>query len=60
PAALYPQRTGQPLAAIIRVIMGDYQHHADMPEAIAPYPIPEDVRQSVRRLVDSAVVLDGA
>ena len=40
--------------------MGDYQHYADMPEAIAPYPIPEDVRQSVRRLVDSAVVLDGA
>lgn len=46
--------------AIIQVIMGDYQHYADMPEAIAPYPIPEDVRQSVRRLVDSAVVLDGA
>ncbi len=45
--------------AIIRVLMGDYQHHADVPEAVAPRPIPEDVRQSVRRLVDSAAVLEG-
>jgi hypothetical protein len=45
--------------AIIRVIMGDYQQHADMPEAVAPRPVPEDVRQSIRRLVDSAVVLEG-
>jgi len=40
--------------------MGDYRHHADVPEAITPRPIPEDVRQSVRRLVDSTVVLEGA
>jgi integrase len=45
--------------AIIRVIMGDYQHHADVPETVAPRPIPGDVRQSVRRLVDSAVVFEG-
>lgn len=46
--------------AIIRVIMGGYQRHEDAPEAIAMRPIPEDVRLSVRRLVDSAVVLEGA
>ena len=45
--------------AIIRVIMGDYQRHEDAPGAIAMRPIPEDVRQSVRRLVDSAAVLEG-
>jgi hypothetical protein len=39
--------------------MGGDQHRDDMPEVIAPQPIPEDVRQSVRRLVDSAVVLGG-
>src|SRR3546814_1658465 len=46
--------------AIIRVIMGDYQRHEDVPGAIAMRPIPEDVRLSVRRLVDSAAVLEGA
>ncbi|GBC57228.1 mobile element protein [Stutzerimonas stutzeri] len=45
---------------IIRVIMGDYQRHADAPEAVAIWPTPGDVRQSVRRLVDSAVVFEGA
>ena len=45
--------------AIIRVIMGDYQHHAGVPEAVALRPIPEEVRQSVRRLVDSAAALEG-
>jgi len=44
---------------IVRVIMGDYQRHEDEPDAIAMRPIPEDVRLSVRRLVDSAVVLEG-
>ncbi len=46
--------------AIVRVIMGDYRHHADAPETVAPRPIPEDVGQSVRRLVDSTVVFEGA
>ncbi|MGY2680831.1 integrase [Pseudomonas tolaasii] len=46
--------------AIIRVIMGDYQRHVDVPETVALRPIPEDVRQSVRRLVDGAVVFEGA
>ena len=46
--------------AIVRVIMGDYQHHADAPETVAPRPIPEDVGQSARRLVDSTVVFEGA
>lgn len=32
--------------AIIRVIMGDYQHHADVSEAVAPQPIPEGMQQS--------------
>ena len=45
--------------AIVRVIMGDYRHHEDVPKAVAPQPVPEDVRQSVRRLVDSAVVIEG-
>jgi len=39
--------------------MGDYQHHAGVPEAVALRPIPEEVRQSVRRLVDSAAALEG-
>ena len=46
--------------AIVRVIMGDYRHHADAPETVAPRPIPEDVGQSARRLVDSTVVFEGA
>ena len=46
--------------AIVRVIMGDYRHHADAPETAAPRPIPEDVGQSARRLVDSTVVFEGA
>ncbi|EDV5272581.1 DUF4102 domain-containing protein [Salmonella enterica subsp. enterica serovar Mbandaka] len=44
--------------AIIRVLMGDYQHNADAPEAVASRPIPENVRQSVCRLVDGAAVLE--
>lgn len=48
------------VAAIIRAITSDYQQHADAPEAVASQPIPEQVRQNVRRLVDSAVVLEGA
>ena len=46
--------------AIVRVIMGDYRHHADVPETVATRPIPEDVGQSARRLVDSTVVFEGA
>ena len=46
--------------AIIRVIMGDYQRHEDAHEVIAMRPVPENVRLSVRRLVDSAAVLEGA
>ncbi len=45
--------------AIVRVIMGDYRHHEDVPKAVVPQPVPEDVRQSVRGLVDSAVVIEG-
>jgi len=45
---------------IIQVIMGVYQQPANAPEAVASRPIPEKVRQNVRRLVDSAVVLEGA
>lgn len=44
--------------AIIRVVMGGYQHHTDAPEAAASKPISEDVRQSVRRLVDGGAVLE--
>ncbi|EOX6785670.1 tyrosine-type recombinase/integrase [Pseudomonas aeruginosa] len=46
--------------AIIRVIMGDYQRPADASLSDSSQPIPDDVRQSVRRLVDSAVMLQGA
>ena len=48
-----------PIGRVIRVLMGDYQHHAGVPEAVALRPIPEEVRQSVRRLVDSAAALEG-
>ena len=44
--------------AVVRVIMGVYQHHADVPEVITSRPIPEDVRESVCRLVGSAAVLE--
>ncbi|MBY2956649.1 DUF4102 domain-containing protein [Achromobacter pulmonis] len=47
------------LVAVVRTIAGD-QQHADAPETVSPRPIPEQVRQSVRRLVDSTVVLEGA
>ncbi|HCX87724.1 MAG TPA: integrase [Gammaproteobacteria bacterium] len=47
------------LAKIIRIITNG-QEHADAPETVIPQPIPEDVRQSVRRLMDSAVVLEEA
>ncbi len=45
--------------AVIRVIMGDYQHQADAPEVVVPPPIPEDVRQSVHKLLNRAGVLEG-
>ena len=44
--------------AVIRVIMGDYQEHADVPGTHTAPAIPEDVRQSVRRLVGSVAVLE--
>ncbi len=44
--------------AVIRVIMGDYQHQADAHGAVVPPTIPEDVRQRVHRLMNSAVVLE--
>ena len=47
------------LAMVVRVIAGS-QEHADAAEIVSPPPIHEQVRQSVRRLVDSAVALDGA
>ncbi|MEL7551406.1 integrase arm-type DNA-binding domain-containing protein [Pseudomonas protegens] len=47
------------LGVVVQVIAGQ-QPHADAPEAAPSRPIPEDVRQSVRRLVDNAVALDGA
>ncbi len=47
------------LGLVVRVIAGS-QEHADAAESVTPQPIPEQVRQSVRRLVDSAVALDGA
>lgn len=47
------------VVAIVRAIMGG-QHHADALESVSQRAIPEDVRRSVRRLVDSAVMLEGA
>ena len=47
------------LGLVVRVIARS-QEHADAAESVTPQPIPEQVRQSVRRLVDSAVALDGA
>jgi len=46
------------IPAVIRVIMGDYQHQADAPGAVVPPTIPEDLRQRVHRLMNSAVVLE--
>ncbi|CCN17590.1 tyrosine-type recombinase/integrase [Bordetella bronchiseptica] len=47
------------LGVVVQVIAG-LRSHGEAPEADRPRTIPEEVRQSVRRLVDSAVVLDGA
>ncbi len=47
------------LGMVVQVIASG-QFHANAPETVPPRPIPEEVRQSVRRMVDSAVVLDGA
>ncbi|HEJ6137433.1 TPA: integrase arm-type DNA-binding domain-containing protein [Pseudomonas aeruginosa] len=47
------------LGVVVQVIAG-LRSHGEAPEADQPRTIPEEVRQSVRRLVDSAVVLDGA
>ena len=46
--------------AIIQVLMGDYQQHTGVAQAAMSQPIPEQVRQSVCRLMDSAAVLEGA
>ncbi|HEY9223364.1 MAG TPA: integrase arm-type DNA-binding domain-containing protein [Variovorax sp.] len=47
------------LGVVVQVITGS-QQDADAPEAISPRPVPDEVRQSVRRLMDSAAVLEGA
>ncbi len=47
------------LGVVVQVIAGG-QQPADAPKTVPSRPIPEEVRQSVRRLVDRAVVLDGA
>ncbi|WP_434028786.1 hypothetical protein [[Pseudomonas] boreopolis] len=47
------------LGTVVQVLAGDKQH-VDVPETVSSRPIPEEVRQSVRRLVDGVVVLDGA
>lgn len=47
------------LGTVVQVIAGGKQH-VDVPETVSSRPIPEEVRQSVRRLVDGVVVLDGA
>ncbi|WP_034017070.1 tyrosine-type recombinase/integrase, partial [Pseudomonas aeruginosa] len=44
------------LGLVVRIIAGTRQQTAGLP----PKPIPEDVQQSVRRLVDSAAVLETA
>ena len=49
---------------IVRYLLGvmrpaqKYQHQADAPGAVVPPAIPEDVRQRVHRLMNSAVVLE--
>ncbi|WP_210479127.1 tyrosine-type recombinase/integrase [Pseudomonas chlororaphis] len=47
------------LGAVVQVI-ASRQRQADAPESFSPQSIPEHVRESVLRLVDSAVVLAGA
>ena len=47
------------LGVVVQVITGS-QQDADAPEAISPRPVPDEVRQSVRRLMDRAAVLEGA
>ncbi|MCV3807431.1 integrase arm-type DNA-binding domain-containing protein [Pseudomonas aeruginosa] len=47
------------LGMVAQVIAGG-QPHANAPEVVPPRPISEEVRQSVRRLMESAVALDGA
>ena len=47
------------LGVVVQVIVGG-QPHANAPEAVSPRSIPEQVRQSVRRLMDNAVELEGA
>ncbi|WP_446541995.1 tyrosine-type recombinase/integrase [Stenotrophomonas sp. LARHCG68] len=46
------------LSAVVQVI-ASRQQQADAPEAFSPQSIPEHVRESVRRLVDEATMLEG-
>lgn len=47
------------LGMVVQIIAGS-EPHANAPEVVPPRPISEEVRQSVRRLMESAVALDGA
>ncbi|SFV01679.1 hypothetical protein SAMN04489707_10821 [Paenacidovorax caeni] len=47
------------LGMVVQVIAGN-QPHGNPPEVVPPRPISEEVRQRVRRLMESAVALDGA
>lgn len=47
------------LGVVVQVIASG-QPNANAPEAVSPRSIPEQVRQSVRRLMDNAVALEGA
>ena len=51
--------TATNVPAIVRAIMGSHQPHAGAHEAAESQSVPEQVRQSIRRMMEDAVVVAG-